>query len=112
MGVYIKGMEMPTSCDQCPFLAEADEYNACFINEEFIPWEWANDDSVEQIHPKPLWCPLAPVPEHGRLIDADALVSVLAILQDKGSNAVVWEQMRYIADDMPTIIPADKEVEG
>ena len=85
MSVLIKGMEMPTNCHECPLLFVT---SIC-------------DGSKD--------CPLVHVPPHGRLIDADALISVLAILQDKGSDPVVWEQMRYIAEDMPTIIPAESE---
>jgi hypothetical protein len=48
MGVYINGMEMPKSCDECPLYT-------CMHN---------HDD-----------CPLVPVPPHGRLIDADVLIT-------------------------------------
>lgn len=61
MGVYIRGMEMPTSCDVCPFIAEADDYHVCYINEQFIPWEWIDEHSAEQRHPKPSWCPLVEI---------------------------------------------------
>jgi hypothetical protein len=46
MGVYINGMEMPTSCDECPLYT-------CMHNHDN--------------------CPLVPVPPFGRLIDADAI---------------------------------------
>jgi len=89
-GIYIP-MELPMSCYDCKFRMGV----GCCGN---LPHNTRMPN-----------CPLVHVPEHGRLIDADALISVLAFLQDKGYDPVVWEQMRYIAEDMPTIIPADKE---
>ena len=68
MSVLIKGMEMPKNCDVCPLIAEADDYHVCYINEQFIPWEWVDEHSAEQRHPKPSWCPLVEIPPHGRLI--------------------------------------------
>lgn len=69
MGVYIRGMEMPKNCDACLLIAEADDYHVCYINEQFIPWEWIDEHSAEQRHPKPSWCPLVEIPPHGRLIE-------------------------------------------
>lgn len=77
MSVLIKGMEMPKSCDVCPLIAEADDYHVCCINEQFIPWEWIDEHSAEQRHPKPSWCPLVEIPPHGRLIDADAPIPLV-----------------------------------
>ena len=69
MGVYIKGMEMPKSCEVCPLGAEVDTVYetamGCRIN--FKMRSKGNRDN------RPEWCPLVPVPPHGRLIDADAL---------------------------------------
>lgn len=44
---------------------------------------------------------------HGRLIDADALLSVLDILKDKSCDGPVWEQMRDIVENMVTIVSAE-----
>ena len=44
---------------------------------------------------------------HRRLIDADALLSVLDILKDKGCDGPVWDQMRDIVENMVTIVPAE-----
>ena len=51
MGVYINGMEMPTSCDDC------------FLPLRYCPYAMKPNGK----------CPLVPVPPHGRLIDADNL---------------------------------------
>lgn len=77
MSVLIKGMKMPKNCDVCPLIAEADDYHVCYINEQFIPWEWVDEHSAEQRHPKPSWCPLVEIPPHGRLIDADAPIPLV-----------------------------------
>ena len=67
MGIYIKGMEMPTNCweDDCPCLNK--QYGFC----------QADDDKGFVYSNKPEWCPLVPVPKHGRLVDADALIIAL-----------------------------------
>ena len=48
MGIYIKDMDMPTSCDICPFRYENrySYHEYCSVNEQRI-WE-----------DKPDWCPL------------------------------------------------------
>lgn len=54
---------------------------------------------------RPSWCPLVPVPEHGRLIDADAL---MANAEYKGRYDILTA---YDVVAAPTIIPEDKEGE-
>ena len=104
MGVYIKGMEMPTHCIDCPFMVSRDD-DDCILqsaeaNENFENWEQMKAG-----------CPLIPVPEHGRLIDADAL---------RKSDRLVGKMMMFGGeyvytqteiDRAPAIIPADKEGE-
>lgn len=55
MSILIKGMEMPTNCPLCP--CSDDESRYCRAANEYIPMLG---------HPK--FCPLVPVPLHGRLI--------------------------------------------
>ena len=63
MGVYIKGMEIPQNCDECP-LNSMCGYS---LHMPLYHTEKRHDD-----------CPLIEVPDpHGRLIDADALVEDL-----------------------------------
>ena len=57
-GIYIKGMEMPKSCWDC--FACHDGW--CIINQK-----------IEGHRTVTHSCPLISVPQHGRLIDADAL---------------------------------------
>ena len=50
-----------------------------------------------------------PVPDHGRLIDADALI---INLMDRGIEGLQTEDLHEIQqaiEDAPTIIPADKD---
>lgn len=68
MGVYIRGMEMPTNCAWCRFLQSTGP----------IPKRelFCGIDTNNNIHDyKPdKGCPLVSIPPHGRLIDADALM--------------------------------------
>ena len=61
MGVYIKGMEMPTSCNLCPFEFSGD----CLLNRDIICTYKPATRSSD--------CPLVPGPPHGRLGDLDKL---------------------------------------
>lgn len=92
-GVYIKGMKMPKSCDECPCFSE---YDACDVTGS---WKFADEfcKGKERLPD----CPLVPVPDHGRLIDADALC------EGRVSN----DNVVICAKAAPTIIPADKEGE-
>lgn len=47
---------------------------------------------------------------HGRLIDADALTSVLETLKGKSGNPVIWDQMIDIVKDIHTVIEAEEKV--
>ena len=64
MSIYIKGMEMPTNCFDCPCV-EA-EFMECAAKEHLsLP----KDEYGAALGEVPNWCPLIPVPEHGDLID-------------------------------------------
>lgn len=94
-GIYINVKELPENCDSC----------FCYYNP---PDSWEKLCSVSQREwymsdKKPDWCPLFPVPDHGRLIDASDTVKTLC---DKGLY-----MLAEIVSDMPTIIPADKTEE-
>lgn len=105
-GIYIKGMEMPTKCCDCKMYVE-DIY-CCHLLHREIENPWADDD-VE------LDCPLVPVPEHGRLIDADALkhsgVRDCIYVYETGKVYVEIDDIVGAIDAAPTIIPADEEAE-
>ena len=77
MGVYIKGMEMPTSCIACPlnFGEKRPEYGltiCCPYSDGVILWRDKAFDNVRLAS-----CGIVPVQPHGRLIDTDALIKYL-----------------------------------
>lgn len=94
-GIYIKGMEMPTSKEGVAVIIYPDG-NA--VVEPF-------DIGFSQ------YCEAIPVPDHGRLIDADALLEwANADLRfgDPDFHAGLWHTIIAI-EDAPTIIPTEEE---
>lgn len=95
MSVYIKGMEMPTTCLSCDFhkcAGGVGDYCTLTKKKQF------------RFKNRPSYCPLIPVPNHGRLIDADALGDFPYNMDFcDGGEADEWIR------SAPTIIPADKE---
>lgn len=91
MSVLIKGMEMPTSCCECPLTYYED--GACiFTGIEALSIGVQKD------------CPLVPVPEHGPLVD------VLDIINTFPDDYVFTnEQARALTN---YIIRADPAEEG
>ena len=82
-GVYIPNMKMPESCDVC-----WAEY----------AYEICNSHSEN--------CPLVPVPDHGRLIDADEAIAHLFF----GEQCLYcWDEIQDAIDATQTIIPAEEE---
>lgn len=99
MGVYIKGMEMPKHCMDCPFMVSRDG-DDCILqsaeaNENFESWEQMKAG-----------CPLVPIPPHGRLIDADEMRDEWLI---NGENEYVYDTNAFLEsiDNQPTVIPAE-----
>ena len=109
MGVYIKSMEMPTSCTECPI----GDSIRCALLPGVPAWFAEYDQCVKEkrLHSH---CPLVPVPPHGDLKDADEAdeyaYDVLEICS-AGAYETPWEaarEMQRIYRDMPTIIPAEE----
>ena len=102
MSILIKGMEMPISCGSCMFSRRSiHSIDWCVLSEKDLPCD----------------CPLVPVPDHGRLIDADNL----RCLYDPHDYGLDGEQadeydryhvslpvIRQNIDEMPTIIEAEE----
>ena len=101
MSVLIKNMEMPTSCDDCEFCKRAIGYDWCCI-----PMGKGRSKPLDEPVIKPDWCPLVPVPPHGRLIDADALME--QVERDTPLSAVFEKTMRRYLNTAPTIVPAEE----
>ena len=116
MTVLIKGMEVPEVCADCSlrstpelFMLEANRYqyiSRCTRAGEEIEDPWR--DILWQHKHKESWCPIGDVPTpHGRLIDADALLSVAEPIEDRRGNVkrVVWDAH---INRRPTVIEAEK----
>lgn len=101
-GIYIPGMEMPTSCFTCPFRRKVDPDDImCIVTREVFEETFAGTIETRNRGN----CPLIPVPEHGDLIDRDEI----AYFKDD-SNLVDFDYAyRSQINSMPTIIPASKE---
>lgn len=95
-GVYIKGMQMPKSCYDCPL--QDDE---CFgsIKCSYVKtWGSANMRAVD--------CPLIPVPDHGRLIEKHDVFKLISSFPEIDKLLTV-EFMKALYN-LPALIPADE----
>lgn len=102
MGVYIKGMEMPESCAYCRF--EGGGY--CFAEGEKLLHVRIRDD----VHSD---CPLVPVPPHGRLIDADALLESIKEAKKKQPEiSDVYDEDYFAVAEWVAYAPTIIESEG
>lgn len=95
MGVYIRGMEMPSSCWECHF--GHGDTGVCVVDfRNHGDWNEPQD------------CPLIPVPPHGRLIDEDEFLN-----RAFGTGLFGEDDMRLLGelvDGSPTIIEAELPV--
>lgn len=101
MSILIKDKALPKTCEECVFYG-IDVESGCFLEKYYVIRRAGQD--------KPSWCPLVSVPPHGRLIDADALLS-----QYTGyfwtAKTDYAEGLRDVANDIkqaPTIIEAEE----
>ena len=108
-GIYIKGMEMPKNCCQCPVNMELCKRGYKYLLEHPELYDERADD-----------CPLIPVPDHGRLIDADALTETIIEQESNDYNikhtprswARAFCAFEDITLDAPTIIPGEEVDNG
>lgn len=111
MSILIKGMEMPTSCEDCPFYVEADEMletnDWCYVLNRTLGRGTEKDiDGYD--------CPLIEIPPHGRVIDADEFLrTIRPINDDDVHKACTLDTVKKILfekiNEAPTVIPAEKE---
>lgn len=111
MSILIKGMEMPKNCGEC-FACKAEMSHekkvihvCCFTRKEYGFDGNHMDD-----------CPLVPVPQHGRLIDADAFFKdICDSLNEMTAICVavdgdwMWGKLNDALINATTIIPAEEE---
>lgn len=108
MSVYIKGFPLPNNCGACP-----------------LRLAWCRERIYMVTRPER--CPLVPVPPHGRLIDETHLNMLIHTAKEihanekhdfcnafdsNGQVCTEWWCVEDMIENAPTIIPADKEVEG
>ena len=101
MSLVIRGMEMPKSCYNCWALDDYCDYPRCRITEEQRGYTFPiREKRMDK-------CPLAPIPPHGRLIDADVLRENWL---ENGENEYVYDTNAFLdsLDDSPTVIPAEE----
>jgi len=109
MSILIKDMEMPESCYECP--CGDNEFYECLATKERISYhhdEYGYPDGERQD-----WCPLVPVPPHGRLIDADAMMHEYAKFVAPANNsdfadAPTWNDAVSLLNSATTIIEAEE----
>lgn len=71
MGVYIKGMDMPTNCCECfAFKSNISGQQFCRAKRT----AFGKEDAEWLPKRTPNWCPLEELPPHGDLVDRDELL--------------------------------------
>ena len=99
-GIYIKGMEMPETCYECP--CGDNEFYECMATKDRNSYhhdEYGYPDGERQE-----WCPLIPVPDHGDLIDREPFIDFIKTHWDSADQWFV-DQL----EARPTIISAEEE---
>ena len=94
MGVYIRGMEMPTKCADCLFI-------------DYFKGQWychsINDILETGTSKRDERCNLVPCPPHGDLIDRDPFIEFIKTHWDGYDQWFVGQ-----LEARPTIIPAEE----
>jgi len=105
-GIYIPGMEMPKNCNECRFIEGDTMDGLCHAANRWLDddehWTWYAYPEGDIDTSKPANCPLVPVPDHGRLIDADMLME-----SDLGGEPYK-SVIRRVLMQAPTIIPEEE----
>lgn len=102
-GIYIPDMEMPT---ECPCRLVGTGYDMYCFAVSGIPARSKEYDECCKNETRASWCPLVAVPDHGDLIDRDALKKEC---QENAKMGIgLWVDYMDLSF-APTIIPADKE---
>lgn len=102
MSILIRGMEMPKNCGECMF--SNTETNSCFLFSQGCVDRYNINLSIKQE-----WCELVGFPaQHGRLIDADALIIDLMDRGVEGVQTDDWHEIQQAVEDAPTVIEAEE----
>lgn len=70
MSILIKGVGMPAKCIECRLMHRCGKDDLDYV---CMPVRVYVEDLTNAYKPRPDYCPLVPVPEHGRLGDLDKL---------------------------------------
>lgn len=107
MGVYIKGMKMPSKCIECKLMRRCGKDDLDYV---CMPARVYVEDLTNAYKLRPEYCPLIELPEeHGDLIDRDKL--------RKKKWTITWDDGKaeyYNAEDIeaaPAVIPAEGRTE-
>lgn len=105
-GIYISRMEMPSGCPYC--LLSHWEHNKFMGCEAVIGKGRAvlTDKKYAEspASSRPDWCPLIPVPDHGRLIEEhEAVLAFYSVYQEHG---LPWYNAEVILEKCKTILPS------
>lgn len=98
-GIYLPGMEMPEGCDTCPF----EHFGDCYGGKAKRIMDIDEELALGVRHRN---CPLIAVPDHGRLIDADAVREEIDRARPGRSYEDAWALT--VIDNAPTVIAANK----
>lgn len=110
MSVYIKGMKMPKPGSYLFTVRYDADGNLCVY-----PLIYMTGYDDRDLKPETPLLPIVPVPEHGDLIDRDALLENMKKVHDKwkmGGHYTPTSDDEIMVMYMPTIIPASGEGEG
>lgn len=103
MGVYIKGMDMPSRCCECELEASGPVMHECMLL-------YINDyTNVVRENGRLKNCPLTEVKEpHGRLIDADKIKAAYGEwYTEEGTEEGFIGTVGDLIDLIPTVIEAE-----
>ena len=103
MGVYIKGIKMPTQCEDCFCYRHNAEYDYAYCNISSVNVHGHGNARLNK-------CPLVPVTPHGRLIEGDKLCELCGIMADNSDDIFksIWNQFKTTVEWCPTIISAEE----
>ena len=100
MSVYIRGIERPKNCGYCPIRHLGGDGDECFLGAK-----------ITEYQTRPENCPLIPVPDHGRLVDADELIRKLEPTEEERHNGAAFVLFLFLQllKDAQTVIPSSFE---
>ena len=107
MSILINGMEMPKKCIECRLMRRCGKDDLDFV---CMPASIYVEDLTNAYKPRPDFCPLVPVPPHGRLIDADKIYDAVE-QRYRISSGIEHRCERDLLDlicSAPTILEAEE----